>query len=72
MALRKQLAVLGHVDGFARRRDQLDAVLLEHAFAHEVERAVERRLAAHRRQQRVGLLLLDDLARPSRQLIGSM
>ena len=29
-------------------------------FARQVERAVERRLAAHRRQQRVGPLLLDD------------
>ena len=47
----EQLAILGHVDGFARRRDELDAVLLEHALAHEVERAVQRRLAAHRRQQ---------------------
>ena len=41
-------------------RDQLDAELLEHALAHEVERAVERGLAAHRRQQRVRPLLLDD------------
>ena len=39
-----------HVDGLARRGDQLDVVLLEHAFADEVERAVQRRLAAHRRQ----------------------
>ena len=51
------LAVLGHVDRFARCGDQLDAVLLEHALAHQVERAVERGLAAHRRQQRVGALL---------------
>ena len=38
---------------------------VEHAFAREVERAVERRLAAHRRQQRVRALLLDDASRPS-------
>src|SRR6185503_677905 len=48
----KELAVLGHVDGLARGRDELDTVLLEHALADEVERAVERGLAAHRRQQR--------------------
>ncbi len=35
----EQLAVLGHVDRFARRGDQLDIVLLQHAFAHQVERA---------------------------------
>ena len=56
----EQLAVLGHVDGFARGGDQLDAVLREHAFAHQVERGVQRRLAAHRGQQRVGLFLFDD------------
>jgi hypothetical protein len=37
----------------------------------EIERAVERRLAAHRRQQRVGALALDDLGDIC-QLIGSM
>ena len=52
--LAEQLAVLGHVDGFARGADHLDAVLLEHALAHQVERAVQRGLAAHGRQQRVG------------------
>ena len=35
-------------------------MLLEHAFAHQVERGVECRLAAHGGQQRVGLFLLDD------------
>ncbi len=40
--------------------DHLDAVLLEHAFAHQIERSVQRGLAAHRRQQRVGPFLLDD------------
>ena len=48
------------VDGFFRRADQLHVELVENAFAREVERAVERGLPAHRRQQRVGPLLLDD------------
>ena len=56
----EQFAVLGHVDRFARGGDQFDVVLFEHAFAHEVERAVERRLAAHRGQQRAGAFLFDD------------
>ena len=55
------LAVLGLVDRLALRADHLDAVLLEHAVAREVERAVERGLPAHRRQQRVGALDRDDL-----------
>ena len=37
----------------SRGADQLDAVLVEHAVAAEVERAVERGLAAHGRQERV-------------------
>jgi hypothetical protein len=37
----------------------------------QLERAVERGLAAHRRQQRVGPLLLDDLLDDS-SVIGSM
>ena len=45
---------------FFGRADQLDVELGEHAFAREVERAVERGLPAHRRQQRVGPLALDD------------
>ena len=56
----EQFAVLGHVDRFARGGDQFDVVLFEHAFAHEIERAVERRLAAHRGQQRAGTFLFDD------------
>src|SRR6202008_3635135 len=47
------LAVFGLVDRLARGADQLDAVLLQHALAREVEGAVERGLPAHRRQQRV-------------------
>ena len=56
----EQLAVLGHVDGLAGCRDELHAVFGEHAFAHQVERRVQRRLAAHGGQQRVGFFLLDD------------
>ena len=57
----EQLAILGHADRIARRTDQLDAVFFEHAVIGEIERAVERGLAAHRRQQRVGPFLGDDL-----------
>ena len=56
----EQLAVFGHVDGGARGGDELHAVLLEYAFAHEVECGVECCLATHRGQQGVGLFLLDD------------
>jgi hypothetical protein len=55
------LAVLGLVDRLLRRADQLDVEACEHALAREIERAVERSLAAHRRQQRIGPLALDDL-----------
>ena len=41
--------------------DQLHAVPLEHAALGERHRDVERRLAAHRRQQRVRPLALDHL-----------
>src|SRR5690606_27012197 len=54
------LAVLGHVDRLPRRGDQLDAVFLEDAVPVEVERAVERGLPAHRRQQRRRAFFLDD------------
>ena len=57
----EQLAVLGHADGLALGADQLDAVLLQHAVVGQVERAVQRGLPAHGRQQRVGLFLGDDL-----------
>ena len=59
------LAVLGLVDGFFRRADQLDVELGQHAFARQVERAVERGLPAHGRQQRVRTLALDDLGNHS-------
>src|SRR5690606_6885640 len=59
--LLEQLAVFGHADGLAPGADQLDAVLVEHAVVGQVQRAVQRGLPAHGRQQRVGLLLGDDL-----------
>jgi hypothetical protein len=59
--LAEELAVLGHFDGLALGPDQLDAVLVEHAHVRERERRVERRLAAHGGQERVGAFLGDDL-----------
>ncbi len=57
----EQLAVFGHADRIALGADQLDVVLLQHAVVGQVQRAVQRGLAAHGRQQRVGLFLGDDL-----------
>ena len=54
------LAVFRLVDRFRRRADQLDLVLLQHAVRVQIERAVQRGLAAHRRQDRVRALLGDD------------
>ena len=65
--LAEELAVLGLVDGLGRGADHLDAELLEHAHLAQRQRRVERRLAAHGRQQHQlvvrprGALLLDDL-----------
>ena len=55
------LAVLGLVDRFLRCSDQLDVELVQHAFPRQIERAVQRRLSTHRRQQRTGALTFDDL-----------
>ena len=57
----EQFAVFGLVDGLGGGADHLDAELFEHAHLAQAERAVQRRLAAHGGQQRVGALLLDDL-----------
>jgi hypothetical protein len=59
--LTDQLAVLRLVDRVGGGADHLDAVLLEHAHAPQRQRAIERRLPAHRRQERIGLFLGDDL-----------
>ena len=70
--LAETLAILGLVDGLGGRADHLDIIFVEHAHLLQRERAIERRLAAHRRQQgeaarhRVALLgddLGDDLGR---------
>ena len=52
----EELAVLGPRDRLDAGADQLDPELVEDALALELEREVERGLAAHRRQQRVGPL----------------
>ncbi len=57
----EELAVFRHLDRLALRADHLDAEFLQHAHIGERQRGVERGLAAHGRQQRVGPLLLDDL-----------
>ncbi|KAG0930899.1 hypothetical protein G6F31_016915 [Rhizopus arrhizus] len=57
----EQLAVFGHADRFALGADQFDVVLLQHAVVGQVQRAVQRGLATHGRQQRVRLFLGDDL-----------
>ena len=54
--LREQLAVLGRADRVDRCADQLDPELVEHASRLQVQRGVQRRLAAQRGQQRVGAL----------------
>jgi hypothetical protein len=55
------LAIFRLVDRLFRCADELHVELVEHAFAREVERAIERGLPAHRRQQRIGPFALDDL-----------
>jgi hypothetical protein len=56
----EQEAILGHLDRRNLRPDQLDVVLLEDAELVELDGQVERGLPAHRREQRIGPLLLDD------------
>ncbi len=56
----KQVTVLRHVDRLARGCDHLDIVFLENAFANEIQGTIERRLAAHRRQQRIRPLFCND------------
>jgi hypothetical protein len=59
--LAKQFAVLGLVDRLGGGSDHGDAVLLQHPHPPQRQGAVQRGLAAHGRQQRVGAFLLDDL-----------
>lgn len=58
--LAKQRAILCHVDGGGFGADHLDIVAVEHAHALQRKRGVQRRLAAHGRQQRIRTLLGDD------------
>ncbi len=58
--LLERFAIFGLVNGFRRRPDQLDAVLLQHPALHQPHRGVQRRLSAHRRQQRIRALTLND------------
>ena len=59
--LAEQLAVFRLVDGVGGGADHLDVEFLQHAHLAQRQRAVERGLPAHGRQQRVGPFLLDDL-----------
>ena len=54
-------AIFCHVDGGRLGADHLDIITIEHAHALQRQRGVERRLAAHGRQQRIRALLGDDL-----------
>ncbi len=55
-AVLEELPVFGAIDDVERRSDQLDAQLVEDAGMGKLAGEVERRLAAHRREQRVGPL----------------
>ncbi len=57
----EQVAVFGLVDGIGVGTDHLDAVLGQHAVLVEVQRAVQRRLAAHGGQNHIRALGFDDL-----------
>ena len=58
--LAKQLAVLGHFDGFAVGADQLDAEFVQNAHICHRQRGIEPGLSTHRGQQCVGAFLFDD------------
>ena len=60
----EEQAVLGAADRVEARADQLDPEPLEHARLRQLDREVERGLAAHRRQQRVGALALEHVGDP--------
>ncbi len=55
------VAVLGLVDGVGVGADHLDTEFVQNAVALQIERAVQRGLAAHGGQQRVRTLALNDL-----------
>jgi hypothetical protein len=59
--LAEQLAVLGHLDGLALGADHLDAEASPERPFLRARARCSARLPAHRGQERVGPLLLDDL-----------
>ena len=56
----EQIAVFGHIDRIGVGTDHLHAELLQHAMLFKLEGAVQRRLATHGGQNRIGTLGLDD------------
>ena len=58
--LLEAFAVFGFVDGFRSGADQFNAPAAEDAVVNEIHCAVERRLAAHRRQDRIRTFFFDD------------
>ena len=54
-------AVLGLVDGLGAGANEFDLVLFENTVVPQVERTVERSLAAHCGENRIGTLLGNDL-----------
>ena len=53
--------VLGLVDRLGIRANHLDAIFRERPIVEQRQRGIQRRLPAHRRQDRIGPFLLDDL-----------
>ena len=70
--LDEALPVLGLVDRVLVGADQSDAVGFEDAFPDQIQRAVQRGLATHRRQQRVGAFLASITLAIVRHSTGSM
>jgi hypothetical protein len=71
----EELAVLRALDCVQPGPDQLDPELVQHARLGELRGEVERRLAAHRRQERVGPLALEhaeDALRIERLQVGAI
>ncbi len=58
----KTTAVFRFVDGVGGRANHGDAELFQHSLAFQLQRAVQRRLAAHGRQHRIRALFFDNLA----------
>ena len=58
--LAEELAIFGLVDGFGFRAYQLDPVTIENTLLVQRQGGVQRRLSAHRREDRVGALFRYD------------